>query len=100
MRASLSIQDDTWQVVGPVVHGNVMSIYKAGRDAYREFGKNSFTIDFSQMERHDSSSLALLIEWLRLAEADNKAFTCVNVPETLIKMIEVYGLSEIIPISE
>ncbi|MCU7835223.1 MAG: STAS domain-containing protein [gamma proteobacterium symbiont of Taylorina sp.] len=55
-------------------------------------------IDFSQLNRSDSSGLALLLEWYREAEQKGKKITFINLPEQMIHMAEVCGLDDVLPL--
>lgn len=56
-------------------------------------------IDLSQLERSDSSGLALLVEWYREAEQDGKKITFLNLPAQMYEIARVSGLNEILPLS-
>ena len=54
------------------------------------------TIDFAKVTGVDSSAVALLLEWLRLAKARGIALDFVNLPPTLLALARLYGVSELI----
>lgn len=56
-------------------------------------------IDLSQLERSDSSGLALLVEWYREAEQDNRKITFFNLPTQMYEIACISGLNEILPLS-
>lgn len=56
-------------------------------------------IDLSQLEHSDSSGLALLVEWYREAEQQNKKITFSNLPAQMYEIACVSGLNEILPLS-
>ncbi len=55
-------------------------------------------IDFSSLERSDSSGLALLVEWYQSAEQQHKSITFVNLPAQMLDIAKVSGLEELLPI--
>lgn len=57
-------------------------------------------IDLSQLERSDSSGLALLVEWYREAERQNKKITFFNLPLQMYDIARISGLNEILPLSQ
>ncbi len=57
-------------------------------------------IDLSQLERSDSSGLALLVEWYREAEQEGKQITFLNLPEQMYEIARISGLNEILPLAE
>ena len=56
-------------------------------------------IDLSQLERSDSSGLALLVEWYREAEQDGRKITFFNLPSQMYEIACISGLNEILPLS-
>ncbi len=72
-----------------------------GRNKVSLFSDESDTldIDLSQLERSDSSGLALLVEWYREAGQDGKSITFFNLPAQMYEMARISGLNEILPLS-
>lgn len=60
---------------------------------------DTLDIDLSQLERSDSSGLALLVEWYREAEQGGKNITFFNLPAQMYEMACISGLNEILPLS-
>lgn len=60
-------------------------------------GQPSF--DLSDVADIDSSGLAVLFGWLRAARAHGLALNIVNPPRNLISLAEMYGVSELLPLS-
>lgn len=54
------------------------------------------TIDFSAVEAVDSSAVALLLEWRRLAMRLGKTLVFVNLPANLLALAGLYGVAELI----
>lgn len=54
------------------------------------------TIDFSRITGVDSSAVALLLEWRRVALARGKQLAFVNLPPNLLALAELYGVAELI----
>lgn len=55
--------------------------------------------DLSSVADIDSSGLAVLFGWLRAARARGLALSIVNPPRNLISLAEMYGVSELLPLS-
>ncbi len=53
-------------------------------------------VDFSQVEAIDSAAIALLLSWRRAAVKHNRAIQFAHLPENLIELASVYGVSEIL----
>ncbi|HXD08046.1 MAG TPA: STAS domain-containing protein [Burkholderiaceae bacterium] len=54
------------------------------------------TVDGSQLQRFDSSALAVLLECRRLAQAWGKRFELRHAPQALGELARVYGISELV----
>ena len=57
---------------------------------------DKLTIDFSAITGVDSSAVALLLDWRRMAAARGKTLIFVNLPANLLALAELYGVSELI----
>lgn len=56
------------------------------------------TVDLSGVERSDSAGVALLLEWWRRARRRGAELRYLNPPAQMRAIIEVSGLSEILPL--
>jgi phospholipid transport system transporter-binding protein len=54
------------------------------------------TIDFAGVTDIDSSAVALLLEWRRLAAALGKRLAFVNLPANLLALAHLYGVADLI----
>jgi phospholipid transport system transporter-binding protein len=54
------------------------------------------TIDFAGITGVDSSAVALLLEWRRQALRRGKTLVFVNLPENLLALATLYGVTELI----
>jgi phospholipid transport system transporter-binding protein len=54
------------------------------------------TIDFSKITGVDSSAVALLLEWRRLAAKRGKTLVFENLPANLLALAELYGVADLI----
>ncbi|MDX2505727.1 MAG: STAS domain-containing protein [Gammaproteobacteria bacterium] len=61
---------------------------------------NTLDIDLSQLERSDSSGLAMLVEWYREAEQRDKRITFFNLPAQMYDIARMSGLDEILPLAK
>jgi phospholipid transport system transporter-binding protein len=53
-------------------------------------------IDFAAITDIDSSAVALLLEWRRIALARAKTLEFVNLPANLLALAELYGVADLI----
>ncbi len=54
------------------------------------------TIDFAAITGVDSSAVALLLDWRRMAAKRGKTLLFVNLPANLTALAELYGVAELI----
>lgn len=61
---------------------------------------DALTIDLGAVEESDSTALSLLLEWQRAAKAQGRKVRYVNLPANLRSLAEVYGVLELLALSE
>ncbi|MDP1654366.1 MAG: STAS domain-containing protein [Rhodocyclaceae bacterium] len=61
--------------------------------------KGASQFDLSGVANIDSSGLAVLFGWQRAAHAQGLTLQIVNPPHNLISLAEMYGVSELLPLS-
>ena len=57
------------------------------------------TLDLAGVTRTDSAGLALLVEWLRLAQRKGKAIQFRNIPQQMMAVAQVVGLDKLLPVA-
>jgi phospholipid transport system transporter-binding protein len=57
-------------------------------------GPSEIQFDLSAVVKSNSAALALLLEWLKLAEKNRKTLSFINIPEHLREMARVYGIEQ------
>jgi phospholipid transport system transporter-binding protein len=55
--------------------------------------------DLAAVTDVDSSGLAVLFGWQRAAQAQGKTLKVTNPPASLVSLAEVYGTTELLPLS-
>ena len=94
-RAEFSQAGDRFSVRGPLTFSTVMHLgelpraWGAGRDAV--------TVDLAEVPRADSAGLALLLEWLRAAQAQGRALNVINIPARLRDLMRVTNVADLFP---
>ncbi len=83
-------------VQGPVTIDNVMSMTQQG---IALFIGGQLVIDFAKMTEVDSTVVSMLLEWLREAQKSNCRLQFACIPENLESLIQLYGITELIPLS-
>jgi phospholipid transport system transporter-binding protein len=53
-------------------------------------------IDFSEVTEVDSSAVALMLEWQRLAARNNIVLRLCNLPAAILNLSKLYGVSELV----
>jgi len=82
-------------VAGALTFETVPALYQ--NSAIWFVGAGDLTIDLAQVERTDSAGLALLIEWLRRAQAANRKLRFTNIPTQVQTLIRINGLQDALP---
>jgi phospholipid transport system transporter-binding protein len=75
-------------VQGPLTMSNVTRVLEESKALFRE----------PQIEV-DSAALSLLLEWRRRAAAEKRAIEYQNLPANLRTLADLYGVSELLPVS-
>jgi phospholipid transport system transporter-binding protein len=79
-----------------ISNANAASLLKAGETAI-EGGDSSF--DLSAVQRSDSSAVALLLEWQRIARAKGLQLELRGIPANLRSLAKLYGVDSLIPVA-
>jgi len=85
---------------GQLSFQSVPELWSANKSTLFVDGSNTLDIDLSQLERSDSSGLAMLVEWYREAEQQDKNITFFNLPEQMYDIACLSGLDEILPLAK
>ncbi|MGE0559325.1 MAG: lipid asymmetry maintenance protein MlaB [Burkholderiales bacterium] len=65
-------------------------------EGLRLFTAPEVTLDLSGVTEVDSSAVSLLFEWRRAALAAKRNIRYVNLPENLISLARLYGVTELV----
>jgi phospholipid transport system transporter-binding protein len=66
-------------------------------EGHKLFSQNNAVIDLRRVEEVDSTGLAVMREWMRVAQRHNRKLSFVNIPSNLKSLADVYGVSELLP---
>jgi phospholipid transport system transporter-binding protein len=83
-----------FQVTGPVVFATAGSLLASSHDLFA--GTGPIRVDLAGVTRVDSSALALLIEWLRLARFGGREISFEGIPEKLRSIARLCGVEDMI----
>ena len=81
---------------GSVTIASVSALFNEGLKA--PAGSN-LVIDFSRLEKVDSSAVSLLLVWLREAQRSKVNLQFTNVPDNLMSLATLYGVAELLALS-
>ena len=62
-------------------------------------GDGVFTVDASGLKTYDSSTIALLLQARRLAQAAGRGFSVTGAPQQLAQLAALYGVEELLSLS-
>lgn len=96
-QVSINVQHELY-VTGRIDLTNVVQVCAAGTNLINTL--SNVRVDLSGVEYADSSSLAMLIEWIRSAKAQHKDIMLCNMPQFMLDLGRVSGLDTILPINK
>ena len=92
---SITLQDNQWLVSGDILVDNANAVLSESKTL--EITED-LQIDFSAVRDVDTAALSLLIEWQRRALEANKKVEFKKLPESLISLAALYGVTDFIPL--
>lgn len=54
-----------------------------------------FVMDMQDVQKTDSSAVAVVLEWIRQAQAKNADLKVINAPDSFQKLVKLYSLSDL-----
>lgn len=93
----MTIQRDGGKVVvyGAILVDNVVEMTQQG---FTLLDDDHLVVDLSEVTEVDSSAVSMLLEWLRMAQRRDQQLHFKNLPENLASLVQLYGVSDFIPI--
>jgi phospholipid transport system transporter-binding protein len=88
----MTASSSTQAVTGALTFETVPDLYQNSSSWFE--GAGELILDLAQVERTDSAGLALLIEWLRRAQAANRTLRFANIPAQVQTLIRINGLQD------
>ena len=82
----------TQTVAGALTFDTVPGLYQTSASWFE--GAGELILDLAQVVRADSAGLALMIEWLRRAQAANRSLRFANIPVQVQTLIRINGLQD------
>ena len=84
-------------VTGTITFDNLMDVRRAGEAAIAD-ADDGVTFDLSGLEHANSAAVAVLMAWFRAADRQDKTVSFVGVPAELESIIELSGLTDVLPV--
>ena len=88
----MNMSATTQAVAGALTFETVPDLYQNSSSWFE--GAGELILDLAQVERTDSAGLALLIEWLRRAQVENRTLRFANIPAQVQTLIRINGLQD------
>lgn len=83
------------QVAGEVTMMTANALFKEG---FKTPENGSMVVDFSRLEKVDSSAVSLMLFWLREAKRGKVSLHFENVPDNLLSLAKLYGVAGLLPL--
>lgn len=80
----------------PMVIANARGLLEAGRSALQP---GSVLFDFSAVAEADSSAIAVMLGWLRAADASQSEIRFAHIPVGVRSLAELYGVIDLLPLA-
>lgn len=93
-RAVLFTAGDTWQLQGELSFETTPELFESAREAMRD--RIPARIDLSAVERVESAGVALMLDWIRAARAQQRTLKFSNVPEHMISIADLCGVGHLL----
>jgi phospholipid transport system transporter-binding protein len=91
---------DSLQVSGNVNMTNVSLLFKEGLMQQKNHSSDEvLNVDFSQLDKVDSSAVSLMLAWLREAQRNKIKLRFTNVPDNLMSLTKLYGVADLLSLN-
>jgi len=98
-RAAITREGARLQLSGVLDHASVPSLREQGRTLIAQ-GSGPLVLDCAGVEHSNSAGLALLLAWLRDAQAAGCSLTIASLPSELRQIAEVSDALELLPLAD
>jgi anti-anti-sigma factor len=95
----IKVENDVICIIGDLDFNNVMSLYQKSLEFFSARG-SQIIIDFSRLYSTNSAAIAVIINWMRLANKADKKIIFRNLSEDIISLVKASGLDKIIESSK
>lgn len=92
----IEIAGDRLKVSGAMVIASATELKEAGESALLS---GATVVDLAEVAEADSSAVAVLLAWTRVAQERKQALAIVDVPESIKSLAALYGVAELLPLA-
>lgn len=92
----IELSGERLRVAGPMVIASAAELKKAGESALAS-GAN--VIDLAQVTEADSSAVAILLAWVRIAQERQQGISILGTPDNIRSLATLYGVAELLPLA-
>ena len=90
----ITYKNNKFYLSGEVNFNNVMPVYKNGILQFNH--QEKIDLDFSELKNSDSSAIALIVEWMKWARANNKSIKFHHLSSELLAIVKAAGMDHLI----
>lgn len=90
--------DGRLRVSGELSFKTVPSLVSTSREFFKS--NKSLDVDLADVGRADSAGVALLIEWQRQAQKQNKSICFFNIPAQMLAIARLSGVDELLTLKD
>jgi phospholipid transport system transporter-binding protein len=92
----IEVTGERLKVSGAMVIATAAELREAGEAA---LASGASIVDLSDVAEADSSSVAVLLAWTRIAGERGQALAIIGVPESVRSLAALYGVAELLPLA-
>lgn len=92
---SVVLQDNRWHVAGDILMDNANAVLT---ESLALVMPEDLCVDLSGVASVDTAALSLLMEWQRRAIASNQQVSFANLPDSLVSLASLYGVTDFISV--
>lgn len=89
----ISCDGGNCMVRGPLTINNAAAVLEEGAQL---FTAERVRVDLAEVTEVDSAAVSLLLEWRRAAQRGNRQIEFINLPQNLLSLAALYGVSELL----
>lgn len=96
-KADITYAANQFYVSGELDFSNVMSVYQKSLPLLKR--QHDYVVDFSNVSHSNSAGLALLLEWLKFANANQINLTFKSLSSDILSIAKAAGVDKLLPLA-